>query len=242
MPRRRFFVEKIEGRRAVVRGEQAHHLGRVLRVRPGEQFEISDTHRLYLATVAATRSGAIEFAIDEELPAGQRLPEVTLLAAIFKFDRLEWLIEKATELGAARMVPVVASRTDKGLAAAALKRVERWRRIAFEAAQQSRRLAPMQIAEVTPFERAVKEATGGHRWMLDESPEAANQKQLLAPAPRSGSDLLVGPEGGWTEQERQHARDSGFVPVGMGPLILRAETAAIAALAVVLYANSDRGS
>ena len=240
MARRRFFVEKPEGGRALVRGEQAHHLYHVLRVRPGQVFEISDTRQLYLGRVVTAGASAVEFAIEEELPPGLPLPSVTLLAVVFKFDRFEWMIEKATELGVWRLVPVIAARTETALAHAAGRRVERWRRISFEAAQQSRRMAPPEIADPLPLDRAVKEAPEGRRWMLDESPDAPLGKQLLAPAP--DSTLLVGPEGGWTEPERQLARENGFVPVGLGPLILRAETAALAALAVILYVNGDRGS
>lgn len=237
MARRRFFVEEVRNGRAVVRGEQAHHLRGVLRVEPGQVFEISDTRRVYVARVTAAHGAAIEFAVDEEIAAGPALAPVTLLAAVFKFDRLEWMIEKATELGVTSVVPMIAARSEKHLAEAALTRVERWRRIAFEAAQQARRLAPPEITEVTSFERAIQEATAGHRWMLDEDAGMPAGKPLLGAAPESGSALLVGPEGGWTEDERRRARESGFAAVGLGPLVLRAETAAIAALAVLLYAN-----
>ena len=220
-----------------MRDEHAHHLYHVLRIRPGQVFELSDTRRLYLGRVAAASASAVEFAIEQELPAGPPLPEVTLLAAIFKFDRLEWLVEKATELGAARLVPIVAARTEKGLATTARKRVERWRRIAFEAAQQSRRLAPMDITDPAPLYQALKQAPGARRWILDENQDAQPQRPLLAPA-RGGSVLAVGPEGGWTEAERQLAFDNGYAPVSLGPLILRVETAAVAALAVLLYVNS----
>ncbi|MBI3694300.1 MAG: 16S rRNA (uracil(1498)-N(3))-methyltransferase [Acidobacteria bacterium] len=239
MARRRIFVERLGEDRAVLRGEHAHHLYHVLRVRPGQVFELSDTRRLYLGRVAAASASTVEFAIEQELPAGPPLPEVTLLVAIFKFDRLEWLVEKATELGAARLVPIVAARTEKGLAAAALKRAERWRRIAFEAAQQCRRLAPMDIADPTPLDQALTQAPGSRRWILDEHQDAQPQRPLLTPA-RDGSVLAVGPEGGWTEAERQRALQNGFAPVSLGPLILRVETAALAALAVLLYVNGDR--
>ncbi len=221
-----------------MRGPRAHHLATVLRVAPGQVFEVSDSQRLYLARVAAVSRSGVEFAIEEELPAGPALPPVTLLAAIFKFDRFEWMVEKATEVGAARLVPLIAARTEKALAAAAGKRVERWRRIAFEASQQSRRLAPLGVEDPAPFARAVKQAAGALRWMLDEAQNAATGKALLTPTPASGSDLLVGPEGGWTDDERMLAQSCGFRPAGMGPLILRAETAAVAALAVLLYANA----
>lgn len=240
MARRRFFVEKLDDARAVVRGPHAHHLYRVLRVKPGQVFEISDTRQLYLGRVVRAEASVVEFQIEEGLPGGPPLPSVTLAAAIFKFDRFEFLVEKATELGASRLVPVAAARTEAALARAAPQRVERWRRLAYEAAQQSRRLAPLDIADPQPLDRALKELSASRRWMLDEGEGAPLEKQLLTPAPESV--LLVGPEGGWTEEERHRARASGFIPVGLGPLILRAETAAVAALAVLMYVNAERGS
>lgn len=208
----------------------------MLRVAPGQVFEISDTERLYLGKVIAAKPGTVEFAIERELPAPAPLPQVTLMAAIFKFDRMDWMIEKATELGAARFEPVIAARTEKALATAAVKRVERWRRIAFEAGQQSRRLKPMEIAAAAPLAQALAQTAAGRRWMLDENPDTPRRPELLEPA--AASILLVGPEGGWTDAERELAREHGFVPVGLGPLVLRAETAAIAALAVVLCQES----
>ncbi len=239
MARRRFFVEKLEDGRAVVRGAQAHHLSHVLRVKPGQLFEISDTRRVCLGRVVQVAPACVEFASEGELPAGPPLPPVTLLAAIFKFDRLEWMVEKATELGAARFVPVIAARTEVALGRAASKRVERWRRIACEAAQQSRRLVPLEIADPQPFERALEEAPEGRRWILDESPEATPHEQLLQAA--SGTVLLAGPEGGWTEEERRGAHGSSFTSLGLSPLILRAETAVVAALAVVMYVSAKGG-
>ena len=239
MARRRFFVERVATGRATIRGEHARHLHHVLRVQPGQVFEISDLSRVYLGRVTASHSGAVEFAVEEELPAPAALPPVTLLASIFKFDRFEWMLEKATELGAAQVVPVIASRTDVKLAAAASKRVERWRRIAFEAAQQSRRLAPPEIADALPLEPGLSLETAPDarsRWMLDERPDAGSAGTRMTPADSSGCALLIGPEGGWTDSERKLAVEAGFQPVSLGPLILRAETAAIAALAVLLCA------
>ncbi|HZS51640.1 MAG TPA: RsmE family RNA methyltransferase [Bryobacterales bacterium] len=239
LARRRFFVERTDPGRAVVRGEQAHHLHNVLRLQPGQIFELSDTRQLYLGRVIASLPGEVTFAIEKELPAGPQPPEVTLLGAIFKFDRYEWMIEKATELGAARIIPVITSRTDPKLAAAAQKRVERWRRIAFEAAQQSRRVAPPELPQPVALDSALAAAPEGRRWILEEGLEPASLSRL-GPARDRASVLLIGPEGGWTEGERKMAHQCGFLPASLGPLILRAETAAIAALALLLLpAASD---
>jgi 16S rRNA (uracil1498-N3)-methyltransferase len=158
---------------------------------------------------------------------------VTLVAALFKFDRFEWMVEKATELGVERIRPVEAARSDKGLFEASAKRAERWRRIAREASQQSRRLRLPEIAEALPLAQAFETAPGA-RYFLDE----AGAPALLSVLDRSQPalervSLAVGPEGGWTDAERQLARQSGWLPAGLGAAILRAETAAVAALAVV---------
>jgi len=237
LARRRFFVDQVQSGRATITGEHAHHLHHVLRTQPGQVFEISDSKRVYLGRVTASGPSAVEFAVEEELPEPVRLPCTTLLAAIFKFDRFEWMLEKATELGADVIVPVVASRTEVKLAAAAPKRTQRWTRLVFEAAQQARRVAPPQIGIVQPFAGAVRGAEAGSRWFLDENAGGQEGRPLLTHAGVS-TTLLAGPEGGWTDAERDMALDAGFQRVSLGPLILRAETACLAALAVLLYTNS----
>jgi 16S rRNA (uracil1498-N3)-methyltransferase len=161
---------------------------------------------------------------------------VILLAALIKFDHFEWTIEKATELGVERIVPVIAARSEHGLDRAAGKRLPRWRKIALEASQQSRRAFLPEIADPVPMRRAIAEPAG-HRYLLDEAPGHPLAAEL--PDSRTAEDrvaLLVGPEGGWTEEERGACREAGWKPVSLGPFILRAETAAAAALAVVTAA------
>ena len=243
MARRRFFVDEIRGDRAVLRGPGARHLCQVLRVKPGQLYEVSDAARVCVGRVVTAAPFEVVFAIEQELPTGPALPDVTVLAAIFKFDRYEWMLEKATELGAARLVPVVAARTEAGLARAAAKRVERWRRLVHEAAQQSRRLWPPGVLDPLPLDRALASDWGQPRWILDESLAGFHEGELGA-APGGGERpvLLTGPEGGFTDAERTLAHRLGFAPVSLGPLILRAETAVLAALAVVLYRHTARES
>jgi 16S rRNA (uracil1498-N3)-methyltransferase len=157
-----------------------------------------------------------------------------LLLALIKFDRFEWAIEKATELGVETIVPVETERSEKGLRTAAAKRLERWRKIARESSQQARRA---RLPEVLPPAGFAEAAGGGAplSYFLDEQPGAGPLFRAL-PAARQPSDtirVLVGPEGGWTEAERAHACDAGWTVVSLGPNILRAETAAVAAAAVL---------
>ncbi len=136
-----------------------------------------------------------------------------------------------------QIVPIEATRSERGLEKAAGKRVERWRRIALEASQQSRRTHLPEIAEPISLKDAIAR-TGSFRYALDEDPGAVPLMNAL-PAQRTVQDtvsILTGPEGGWTEEERVSFAAAGWTPVSMGPLILRAETAVIAALAVVSQA------
>jgi len=132
-------VNRVRGGFAEIAGESAQHLTRVLRVEKGQTFEITDNSRVWLATVESARRDLVRFEVAGELDPGPPAPEVTLYLALIKFDRFEWAVEKATELGVSRIVPVAASRSERGLFEGGQKRVERWRRIAHEASEQSRR-------------------------------------------------------------------------------------------------------
>ena len=147
MARRRFLVEHIRDNTAELRGEDARHLARVLRAEPGQQYEIADGAGVYLAEIAAVEKDRVVFRVIEALDTPPPPVRLTLCAALIKFDRFEWLVEKATELGVAAIVPVNAARSEKGLVEAARKRAERWRRIAHESSQQARRLSPPEIGE-----------------------------------------------------------------------------------------------
>ena len=233
MARRRFYVEVVTGGSAEITGPAAQHLRKVLRVEPGQRYEITDGRQAYLAEVTGFRKGSVSLDVLEELPAELLPVELELRAALVKFDHFEWMIEKATELGVVRIVPVIAVRSEHGLEKAALKRSERWRRIAVEAAQQCRRTTVPEIAGVARHRDAIREEAT-YRFVLEESEAPPFLDRL--PAGRRRSDrvaLLVGPEGGWTDEEREAAQAAGWQPVSLGPLILRAETAAIAGLSVV---------
>jgi 16S rRNA (uracil1498-N3)-methyltransferase len=230
--RRRFFVPEIKDGEAVLHGEEAHHLARVLRVEPGQQFEISDGAQAYLGEIVGASKNEVRFRVVEELGVGPELPPITLYVALIKFDRFEWMVEKATEIGVERIVPVEAARTEQGLYAAAGKRVERWRKIARESSQQSRRLAAPVVEEARRVGALVVE---GWRLRLEERPAAELLLGVL-PATAEPVSLLIGPEGGWTDAERERLDGSGWTPVSLGAAILRAETAAIVAAGVAAQA------
>lgn len=232
MARRRFFVGEITEGQAELQAEEAHHLVRVLRAEVGQKFEISDTRSVWLAEIAEVAPKRVVFRVLEAVESREMPVRIVLYASLIKFDRFEWMVEKATELGAAEIVPVAAERSEKGLLEAARKRVERWRRIARESSQQSRRTSVPEIRDPQRLAPAVAQAEG-FRYRLEEEPGAA---PLAAALPRDRAEgdraaLLIGPEGGWTAAER--ASLAGWLPVSLGPQILRSETAALAALAVL---------
>jgi 16S rRNA (uracil1498-N3)-methyltransferase len=233
LARRRFFVDAIRGGMAELSGDDARHLTRVLRAEPGQRYEITDGQAAYLAEIAEARGQRVVFRVLDPIASAAPLVRITLCAALVKFDRFEWTIEKATELGVESILPVEAARSEKGLLEASRKRAARWERIARESSQQARRVGAPRILEAVSFERALAH-TAGHRYFLDET--VAPPLLQVLPAEKAVGEsvaLLVGPEGGWTEAERAQAASAGWQPAGLGPLVLRAETASIAALAVV---------
>jgi 16S rRNA (uracil1498-N3)-methyltransferase len=236
MARRRFFVDTVHRGQAQINGPDAHHLTRVLRVETGQKFEISDNQNVYLAEVHTARKDLVVFEIIEQLEVPAPFPHVHLLAALIKFEHFEWMIEKTTELGVERITPVETDRSEKGLAQAAAKRLARWNRIAREACEQSRRARLPEIAAAGSLDAALR-APENYRYALEE----AEARPILStlPATRRPEDqlaLLVGPEGGWTERERTTIQAAGWTAVSLGRNILRAETAAIAALSILTAA------
>src|SRR5205085_2451843 len=157
LARRRFFVDEIRAGMAELRGDEARHLTRVLRVEPGQQFELSDNRAAYLAEIAEARGERVVFRVVATLDATELRVRITLCAALIKFDRFEWMVEKATELGVERILPVETTRSEKGLFDASRKRTARWERIARESSQQARRVRVPEILPAVRFNVAIKE-------------------------------------------------------------------------------------
>jgi 16S rRNA (uracil1498-N3)-methyltransferase len=248
---------------AALTGEQATHLARVLRAQPGQIFDVVANGFLHRAEITAVRAASgdqkpeVAFTLLEELEADSALP-IHLLLAVFKFDHFEWAVEKATELGVARITPILARRTEKHLALASAKRIARWRRIALDAAQQSRRTDVPEIADPVELAAALKSESDAAplRLLLSETEQTVTLASALvtinAGVPRSSRAfprdewdvkslaepdetrlaLAIGPEGGWTPEEMALFTQHHWTHVTLGPRILRAETAAIAALAI----------
>jgi len=231
MTRRRWIADEVSGNRAALTGSHAQHLSRVLRVRVGQRFDIATTEGVRSGIVSAIHDSRVEFELGEAV-IEQPAPAITLALAIFKFDRMEWAIEKCTELGVARIIPVIAQRSEPHLASAATKRVERWKRIVAQASEQSRRASPPEISEPAKVKELIQ-FPAANRVLLAESEHEVMLRDAL---PEHSDDILlaVGPEGGWTATEIELFSTEGWTLASLGNTILRAETAAIAAVAVVL--------
>ena len=239
--RRRFFVDRFENGGARLAGGAAEHLARVLRAEEGELYELSDGREVFLARIARVGRGAVDFTLAEPVPVPASRLRITLLLAVVKFDRLEWALEKATELGADVVIPVAAERSTKALVAAAGKRAARWSAILLESAQQARCLRPPELRPLVKPAEAFRAAKGGLRLLLSERPGAPRLRTIVeghATSATSAADpidvsLAVGPEGGWTDSEFAGAASAGFREVSLGDRILRTETAVAAGLAAL---------
>ena len=235
--RRRFFVQQFNANAAVLEGDTAHHLGHVLRAQPGQLYELSDGTSAWLARIESVARNRVDFALLEQLAAPKSGVETSLLLSIVKFDAFEWAIEKATELGIGRIVPLAAARSEKGLLAAATKRSQRWQKILLEASQQSRRLRVPLLEDPVKPAQAFAAQSAKIRVVLSERGDAPSIRKSLegtsagSTANPSTAALAIGPEGGWTVEELASARSAGFQEASLGQLILRTETAVVAALA-----------
>jgi 16S rRNA (uracil1498-N3)-methyltransferase len=263
MTRRRFIADTWTATTASLTGDQATHLTRVLRAQPGQIYDIVSNGFLHRGEITGVSEQRVDFTLHEELSSDAALP-LHLLLAIFKFDHMEWAIEKATELGVSRITPILARRTEKHLGQAALKRSERWRRIVLEASKQSRRTTIPHIANPIVLKEGLEHEKTPTRILLSETEQTTTLTDALensSPGNSSTSNkensnpidrvhsrgeardinsspirithaIAIGPEGGWTPEEISLFTQHQWQPVTLGPRILRAETATIAAIAI----------
>ena len=244
---RRFLVEdlEIENDFCVIRGREAHHMSRVLRKRKRDAVILLDGKGgRFLAEIQAVSGNAVSMRIKETM-ASATVPaiEITLCQAVIKSSAMDYLIQKTSELGVARILPFFSSRSVVHLGAERCKKKRhRWKEIAHGAAKQCNRDIPAEIGFPASFEEQLNLAgnTPGPKVILWEKENAEDLKTLLrdqgTPERFTG---MVGPEGGFTAEEITRARHAGFVPVSMGSRILRAETAAMVLVTLVQYEWGD---
>jgi 16S rRNA (uracil1498-N3)-methyltransferase len=233
MTRRRWIADQFSGNHATLVGSHAEHLSRVLRAKVGQEFDIVSGPTVRRGRISAITPDQIEFDLGEEVPVAS-LPNITLALSIFKFDRMEWAIEKCTELGVGEIIPLIVQRGEKHLVAASSKRLERWRKIVKQASEQSRRAttpeisSPMELKDLVPLRSGLNIflAEGEKQKSLADIFDSDVSAQVVT--------LACGPEGGWTTTELNVFREAGWLSASLGPTILRAETAAISAVAIAL--------
>nr|WP_295946056.1 16S rRNA (uracil(1498)-N(3))-methyltransferase [uncultured Agathobaculum sp.] len=238
----RFFVDgQPEDGMLVLRGENAHHAGRVLRLRPGEAVTLCDGKGTdYDCTVETLEKDAVTCRVLGSHPADtEPKQQLTLFMALPKGDKMEFIVQKAVELGVSEIVPYLSkncvSRPDK-----TDKKVERWRKIAVEAAKQCGRGVLPAVHAVVPAAEAVRLAAQAETALfLYENEKQTGLRDALAGGVGKTVSLMVGPEGGFAPEEAAAAKEAGLVSVSLGTRILRCETAPVAALAAVLYAGGN---
>jgi 16S rRNA (uracil1498-N3)-methyltransferase len=233
MTRRRWIADEVSGNQAALVGAHAAHLAVVLRARVGQCFDIATGGALRSGRITLVTPERVEFELGEEIPASGAA-NISLLLAIFKFDRMEWALEKCGELGVARIIPLIARRTDPHLVRGAEKRVERWRRLGQQAAEQSRRTTVIIVNEPMKVKDAASLSLPTRIVLAESEHQVMLKDALQSHSPSDELLLAVGPEGGWTEDEIGIFSRAGWISASLGSTILRAETAAIAATAIAM--------
>ncbi len=251
MRERRFLVDPADvgGGRAIVRGPEHHHLSRVLRLRAGDDVSVFDGRgRGYQGRVEIVHRGHAVVALGEaEDPRSEPPVAVTLLPALLHGERMDWVVEKGTEAGVSRIVPVLSERSVVRPKSGRWGRLDRWRRIALSAAKQSGRLVVPRVDEPVPYEQAVAmpaspvEAAPGRSARLRILLHAGGAPLFEAAGGvvAGAADLLVGPEGGWTGEEVDRAVAAGWIHAGLGSRTLRADTAAVVGVSLLLLLQDE---
>jgi 16S rRNA (uracil1498-N3)-methyltransferase len=239
MPRHRFHAPpaQISAGLIALATEEAHHLSRVLRLGPGARVYVFDgAGQEYECVVKSAERGGAQLEILRRLEDEVESPlRLTLAQALVKHDKFDWIVQKSTELGVTRIVPLLTehAETHRGEERNA-RRIERWRRVALEALKQCGRRRLVEIIEPLEFPRYLAGETSELKLIFHERGGGG-----LAPSSVASVALAIGPEGGWSEAESTLALAHGFAPIHLGPRILRAETAAIAAITLAQHLAGD---
>jgi len=241
----RFYVpkESIDGNRILISGREAHHILDVMRLKVSDRVIVFDgTGKEYIGVVkeAGRRSLSLEITATRDAARKERCG-ITLIQAIPKKEKMDYIVEKATELGAARIIPIITERTipewsDSKKAVT----VERWKKISLEAAKQCGRADIPAIGAISGVEDAIKSVDGyGLKLIAALSDKAVKLKAALKGTRTDKVAVAIGPEGDFTAQEIACCEKSGFKVVGLGPRVLKSDTAGLAALAAINYEYQD---
>jgi len=239
MPRFPISQNQIKNNLAIVSGSDYRHIVKVLRLKPGNEITLFDekgVEHFGQITEIGTKEIRITIAESKRIETEPHL-NITLLQSIPKGDKMDFIVEKATELGVKTIVPVVTERSQ----IRKTKRIERWRRIAIESSKQSGRMSPPDILDLISFDKAINSNIKGYLHVIFYEKCQDNIKDIIKPTgkPTENIKIFIGPEGGFSESEVNAAKEKGFIPIGLGPRILRTETAGVVAVAVLQFLFGD---
>lgn len=244
----RFFIspEQIKGGPVTITGPDVVHISRVLRLGAGDCLTVLDgLGKAYEAVIEKTGRDEVVCAIRKEIPAGDAPPvRVTLVQGIPKGDKMDLIVQKGTELGVSRVIPLLCERAVVKLEGdRSHKKRERWQRIALEAAKQCRRQDVPEVVEPVGWDQVLaglpQEVVALIPW--EEENVESLKDILMGNTAKEEIYVFIGPEGGFTPGEVERARARGIRPVTLGPRILRTETAGLAVLTMILYQWGDLG-
>jgi len=234
-----FFIRstQVEDDRVVIGDPLFTHLAKSLRMRPGDPLILNDEQgRRYQTTISqVTKHGIHSNIFSIQAPSPTSVPSITLAQALLKGEKMGWVIQKATELGIHTIAPLITNRVIPRVSSTnAASFLERWDRIALEAAQQSERWNVPTILPVQKFQEFLQREKEGITIMLAERQKNVSLSKIPLPSEiQGGITVVIGPEGGWTQEELQSAQSRSFSFAKLGEGILRAETACLASLAIL---------
>jgi|Deesub1362A_J573_1020465.scaffolds.fasta_scaffold00252_5 16S rRNA (uracil1498-N3)-methyltransferase len=231
--------EALLSKEVKISGEDARYLGNVLRVRIGEEVMIFDgAGKRYICRVTGVhRKEVVVEKIREERHSAESSLDVTVVQGIPKGEKMEMIIQKTTELGVKRLIPLITERSQIRYTG----RLNRWRRIALSASQQSGRETIPVVEEPLHFNEFIDRKERYRGIIFHEGERQKGLKEILRRLGDGELFLLIGPEGGFTDEEVDQSIKKGFITASLGPRILRAETAAITAMGLIQYELGDMG-
>ena len=238
MSSRRFLLSEppSEGR-AALRGSEAHHLRNVLRAEPGRVVELMDgSGRVWRAVVDECSEGRVDLFKVELLESSLAVARLGLIQSLCKGDKLEWILEKCTEIGIDDIYLLEATRSVVRIPRERLDaKMNRWQKIILGAAKQSRRSTLPVLHPPSSLSLLCRELPPGLKILLSENERGASLRSILRSATWQQAVFCIGPEGGWTDAEHHELVGSGFQPASLGSQILRTETAALVVAAILKY-------
>lgn len=247
----RFFVPDpvIAQREIIVSGQEARHMQRVLRLRVGDRVDIFDgTGKQYCGEITLQGRQAVTVRILETTMPDREAPLTVMMGqGLIKGSKMDFIIQKATEMGVSELIPFVSSRSITRLEEGRMeRRVSRWQRIAVESSKQCGRVVPLRIEGVRGFHEVLQRTPGGAEKIILWERAAGSLRSLFREKERRSGGLqrvyfLVGPEGGFSEEEVRQAEEAHFVSVRLGPRTLRVETAGLTFVSIIQYEWGDLG-